>query len=832
MSIESRSRQYGKVFDHWQIKEFLGSGSGGKTAVFRLVRSDSGWGVSALKIVNLIEERGDIGALSNYQRQEYIDAREERSRNAEQEVRLMDALRGNTNIVDYLDHTFVDWSDETGFGRDMLIRMELLNDLRNDIRSGKIFSEAEILKIGHDICVALVLCHRKNILHRDIKPENIFQNKDGNYKLGDFGVSRVLDACPDAVASTGIGTFEYGPAEQMTGRYDKRVDIYSLGLVLYELSNDNRLPFAASTYVTGKEVSKRLSGVPFPRPSNASPALCKVILKACAFNPDERYQSAAEFLRDINMVRRKARGDIPRKLPQQEDVKAASAEDFKDDYATVLAKELGLPENLFMEDAYHTVPASANEVEGKAAPREKSYATEPAGKMPPASAFSNPDFYGESFCDLPNTKPFLNHVFVYGLVIVILTMIVFGVLSGIINLALNPIRNYRDVEISEEESTLANTTATVLTEYDFTEGLVNTDTSDTWVTEVLQNASSESPDKMEPIVLMGQTISTDITELDLTALVEEHDVVDAVSKLGQLPKLEIVTLNNSLTLDQVSRLQNSNDDATFQYSFTLFGKELSTLDTEVIFENQSIGDSGAEQIRQALSVLDNCDRFVLDNCGISDSLLADIREDFRDGPQVVWRVYFGVGDNQYNTLTDAEAIRAVYGVNDENSRSLGYCENVRYLDVGYNDALSDLSFIESMPDLEVLIASGCAATALDGLEKCQKLVWLELAFCEKLWDISALSSCRDLRYLNLSYTNVSNFTALETIALERFVCLNPVASQEAQNMFANIHEKCLTVFNGYSNPYGYGWRYDDNGITLNEYYKNVVQKAFQELLAP
>ena len=383
MSIESRSRQYGKVFDHWQIKEFLGSGSGGKTAVFRLVRSDSGWGVSALKIVNLIEERGDIESLSNYQRQEYIHAREERSRNAEQEVRLMDALRGNTNIVDYLDHTFVDWSDDTGFGRDMLIRMELLNDLRNDIRSGKIFSEAEILKIGHDICVALVLCHRKNILHRDIKPENIFQNKDGNYKLGDFGVSRVLDACPDAVASTGIGTFEYGPAEQMTGRYDKRVDIYSLGLVLYELSNDNRLPFAASTYVTGKEVSKRLSGVLFPRPSNASPALCKVILKACAFNPDERYQSAAEFLRDINMVRRKARGDIPRKLPQQEDVKAASGEDSKDDYATVLAKELGLPENLFIEDAYHTVPASANEVEGKAAPREKSYATEPAGKTPP-----------------------------------------------------------------------------------------------------------------------------------------------------------------------------------------------------------------------------------------------------------------------------------------------------------------------------------------------------------------------------------------------------------------------------------------------------------------
>ena len=59
VSIESRSRQYGKVFDHWQIREFLGSGSGGKTAVFRLVRSDSSRGVSALKVINLIEARGE-----------------------------------------------------------------------------------------------------------------------------------------------------------------------------------------------------------------------------------------------------------------------------------------------------------------------------------------------------------------------------------------------------------------------------------------------------------------------------------------------------------------------------------------------------------------------------------------------------------------------------------------------------------------------------------------------------------------------------------------------------------------------------------------------------
>ncbi len=302
MSIESRSRQYGKVFDHWQIRDCIGGGSQGKTAVFRLTRVDSSRGVSALKIVNLIEERGRFDEMSDFHKKEYEAAREECSRSAEQEVWLMDELRGNTNIVDYLDHTFVDWAEEDCFGRDLLIRMELLKDLRSELREGRIFPEAEVLKIGRDICTALILCHNKNILHRDVKPENIFRNKDGAYKLGDFGVSRVLDARPGAVASTGIGTYEYWPSEQMTGSYDKRVDIYSLGLVLYELSNRNRLPFAASTYVTGKEVSLRLSGAPMKEPTEVSPALSRVILKACAFRPEDRYQSAEEFLKALDWL--------------------------------------------------------------------------------------------------------------------------------------------------------------------------------------------------------------------------------------------------------------------------------------------------------------------------------------------------------------------------------------------------------------------------------------------------------------------------------------------------------------------------------------------------
>lgn len=297
MSIESRSNQYGSVFGNWQIKKILGQGSGGKSAVFKLSRNDSNWEEEcALKVINLIEEKGNLEDISDYRRDEYTSARDECSKNAVQEVRLMATLRGNTNIVDYLDYKFSDWQSDSGFGRDMLIRMELLHDLRSELKNGRIFSEAEIIKIGKDICAALILCHSKDIWHRDIKPENIFINDDGNYKLGDFGISKIMSATPTAMASTGICTPEYAAPEQLSGKHDKRVDIYSLGLVLYELSNKNRLPFASNSYVRQEEVQKRHMGVALPTPCSVSNALTQVILKACAFKPKNRYQTAQEFL--------------------------------------------------------------------------------------------------------------------------------------------------------------------------------------------------------------------------------------------------------------------------------------------------------------------------------------------------------------------------------------------------------------------------------------------------------------------------------------------------------------------------------------------------------
>lgn len=304
MSIESRRHQYGTIFEHWQIGEPLGVSESGKTAVFKLQHKESSQEESAVKVITLIEEHGKLSEFSDRRKAEYEAELEKRKKHALKEVQIMYALKGYTNIVGYEDRATEHWTETNSFGCDLLIRMELLCDLRKIIRTGHIFSESEVLQIGKDICSALILCHgeKEPIIHRDIKPENIFVNSRGTYKLGDFGISRILDKCHGATATTATGTPAYLAPEQIQREYDERVDIYSLGLVLYELSNQNRLPFAESAYDSEKSIILRMAGNKLPDPCDASPALAEVIRKACAFKADSRYQTAKEMLDALEQI--------------------------------------------------------------------------------------------------------------------------------------------------------------------------------------------------------------------------------------------------------------------------------------------------------------------------------------------------------------------------------------------------------------------------------------------------------------------------------------------------------------------------------------------------
>ena len=125
------------------------------------------------------------------------------------------------------------WSTRAGIGWDILIQMELLTPLNQYIRD-HVVTRQDVIRLGIDLCKALELCQKYNIIHRDVKPENIFISETGDFKLGDFGIARTVEKTTSGLSKK--GTYTYMAPEVYKGEaYGTTVDIYSLGIVLYRL---------------------------------------------------------------------------------------------------------------------------------------------------------------------------------------------------------------------------------------------------------------------------------------------------------------------------------------------------------------------------------------------------------------------------------------------------------------------------------------------------------------------------------------------------------------------------------------------------------------------
>ena len=326
------------------------------------------------------------------------------------------------------------------------------------------------------------------------------------------------------------------------------------------------------------------------------------------------------------------------------------------------------------------------------------------------------------------------------------------------------------------------------------------------------------------VILLGQELTKATDELNLSVLTSEQ-VTDTAAMLANFPNLTEVELMDSygqctLTKVEVRMLMDAVPGARFHYAFDLFGKTVSTGDQRLEYLQTLIGNEGAAEIREALTVLRNCEYLLLDDCGIDSQILAQIREEFRETTQVVWRVRFGE-KNGHSYLTDTDTIRAVYGITDKTSGELAYCENVKYLDLRQNGGLTDLSFIASMPELEICILSGCPIETLDAFAGLEHLLFLETAHCSSLADISALASCTALEHLNLSYTSVTDVTALMELPLKQFCAVVSQIPFSQQTALMEKNPACAFRFEG-KQAYGTGWYYTKSGIKT-EIYAKVVE---------
>ncbi|MDR1616762.1 MAG: protein kinase [Syntrophomonadaceae bacterium] len=322
MSIEKLE----SIWPEWKVVKDIGEGAFGM--VYEVVREEHGLTTSAaVKVISIPKNDSEVSSL----RAEGIS--EEASKTYFQgivddyvkEIKLMDSFKATPNIVSIEDYKVIEKTDKIGW--DIFIRMELLTSL-NGYTSDKTLSETDVIKLGEDILSALELCSQKKIIHRDIKPENIFISEFGYFKLGDFGIARKLDKTAGSMSITGSPSY-VAPEVVNGGHYDATVDIYSLGIVLYKLLNNNRTPLIDPykqliLYEERQDaINRRIKGETLPAPVNASSLMTQVILKACAFEPTLRFQTPEEFKAALNAVKEGSYVPAPADLSKTASVRRA-----------------------------------------------------------------------------------------------------------------------------------------------------------------------------------------------------------------------------------------------------------------------------------------------------------------------------------------------------------------------------------------------------------------------------------------------------------------------------------------------------------------------------
>lgn len=298
-------KKYEPIFGSWHITENIGQGAYGQ--VYIIERREMGVVYqSELKAITIPQDQNEIKSIMSdgMTEVEVTNYYKTLVQNIVNEFILMSKLKGNSHIVSYEDHLLVEHEDDIGW--DILIRMELLTPLVEHTAHNTM-DEREVIKLGIDLCKALEFCRKYDIIHRDIKPENIFIAPSGDYKLGDFGVSKTVEKTKIGLSRK--GTYIYMAPEVYSGKpYGATVDIYSLGVVMYKLLNNNRTPFMPEyprliTYDDREEAfAKRIKGEKIPSPQNGSEELKKIVLKACSYNSEERFHSAEEMRKALEML--------------------------------------------------------------------------------------------------------------------------------------------------------------------------------------------------------------------------------------------------------------------------------------------------------------------------------------------------------------------------------------------------------------------------------------------------------------------------------------------------------------------------------------------------
>lgn len=191
------------------------------------------------------------------------------------------------------------------------ITMEYIegSDLRSIVLEKKKFTPEEAVDIMLQVCRALEAAHGVGVIHRDLKPQNIMRDNSGRVVVMDFGLARLMES--NGMTQTGalVGTMEYmSPEQALGGALDQRSDLFTLGLIFYELLS-GKMPFAADSALASLIKRTQERAVPVSQHDKTIPAaLTQIVGKCMERDPKQRYQSAAELIRDLEAWQGKRAG--------------------------------------------------------------------------------------------------------------------------------------------------------------------------------------------------------------------------------------------------------------------------------------------------------------------------------------------------------------------------------------------------------------------------------------------------------------------------------------------------------------------------------------------
>ena len=213
-----------------------------------------------------------------------------------QQLQTLNELSGNPSVVTYLSCQIEKKEDQTGF--DLYLLADYYESLATYL-SENAMTHLRVLNLGIDLCTALNDLRAHGLIHRDIKPENVFLNGLNSFMLGDLGIAKLEDLKYSSIPDTMISEYSAPEISDIMAPLNETIDIYSVGMILYRILNGNHGPFEDEKTSSKAASKRRQSGEALPAPLYADYELAEIVLKACAPNPQERYQTPEQLMQDL-----------------------------------------------------------------------------------------------------------------------------------------------------------------------------------------------------------------------------------------------------------------------------------------------------------------------------------------------------------------------------------------------------------------------------------------------------------------------------------------------------------------------------------------------------